>query len=284
MVLESLNILKLEEHPKKMLILGFIYSTLGLFVSLLIFGKYSSLAGIFITSIPLIIAMNRIFELEEGKDKLIHEERFLIKEHTKVLSFFIFTFIGMTSAYILWFTVLPSNTINNAFSSQIETIGYVTGKSIDATGYVSNASAQLRPILYNNLKVLIFCIVLSFVYGSGAVFVLTWNASVIGVAAGNTFRTILSKSANYTHSVFIYNYFKTFPIGFGYALHGIPEIAAYFSGALAGGIISVAVVNHDYKTKEFRHIVIDSIDLIILSIALLITAGIIEVYITPMIL
>ena len=50
------------------------------------------------------------------------------------------------------------------------------------------------------------------------------------------------------------------------------------------GIISVAVINHDYKTKEFRHILIDSIDLIILSIFLLIIAGLIEVYITPLIL
>ena len=60
-------------------------------------------------------------------------------------------------------------------------------------------------------------------------------------------------------------------------------MAGYFLGALAGGIISFAVINHDFGSKEFRRIIIDSLDLVALSILVLIIAGVIEVYITPMI-
>ena len=35
------------------------------------------------------------------------------------------------------------------------------------------------------------------------------------------------------------------------AFHGIIEIAAYFVGALAGGILSVAIIKHDIRTKYF---------------------------------
>jgi uncharacterized membrane protein SpoIIM required for sporulation len=60
-------------------------------------------------------------------------------------------------------------------------------------------------------------------------------------------------------------------------------VAAYFLGAVAGGIISFAVVNHDYKTKEFKHIVFDSADTLILAVATLVFAAVLEVYVTPMI-
>ncbi|HDH40804.1 MAG TPA: hypothetical protein ENG12_00115, partial [Candidatus Altiarchaeales archaeon] len=81
---------------------------------------------------------------------------------------------------------------------------------------------------------------------------------------------------------FLYNYFGSFSISLGYAVHGIPEIAAYFIGALGGGIISVAVVNHDLRSREFRSIIIDSLDLILLSCVILFLAGLIEVYVTPL--
>ena len=64
-------------------------------------------------------------------------------------------------------------------------------------------------------------------------------------------------------------------------IHGIPEIAAYFVAGLAGGIISVAVIRHDFGTKRFKHILFDSLDLIVISIFILLVAAAIEVFITP---
>ena len=63
--------------------------------------------------------------------------------------------------------------------------------------------------------------------------------------------------------------------------HGIFEILAYFMGGLAGGIISVAVIRHEVGTPVFKRVLLDSIDLILLAIGVLIVAAFIEVYITP---
>jgi stage II sporulation protein M len=63
--------------------------------------------------------------------------------------------------------------------------------------------------------------------------------------------------------------------------HGIFEISAYFVAGLAGGIISIAVIRHDFGTKRFNHILLDSVDLILVSILFLLVAALIEVFITP---
>jgi uncharacterized membrane protein SpoIIM required for sporulation len=141
----------------------------------------------------------------------------------------------------------------------------------------------LESILLNNLKVLAFCILFSFLYGGGAIFIHTWNASVIGVAVGSVLRTGLRSFAGSVNMVSLSNYLSSFSVSFSYMVHGVFEVAAYFLGAVAGGIISFAVVNHDYKTKEFKHIVFDSADTLILAVATLVFAAVLEVYVTPMI-
>ena len=43
-------------------------------------------------------------------------------------------------------------------------------------------------IFLNNIRVLFLCIIFAFIYGAGAIFILTWNASIVGVAIGNLIR------------------------------------------------------------------------------------------------
>jgi stage II sporulation protein M len=287
MVLESLIVpSKMEKTPKGMFYVGFVYSALGLFLAYWIFGSYSSLAGVFITAMPLVVIMYRVLRLEERKDIefSIYERfgrrlgrSFLIKEHSHAVSLFIFLFLGMVISYSLWSTILPENAIDRLFNSQIETIRAI---NVKAMGNVIDPDNILVSILYNNFKVLMFCIIFSFLYGSGAIFILTWNASVIGVAVGSIIRNSLLGCGGFDNS-FLYNYLGSFSVSFSFAVHGIPEIGAYFIGALGGGIISVAVVNHDLRSEEFKSIIIDSIDLILLSVLILFLAGLIEVYITP---
>jgi uncharacterized membrane protein SpoIIM required for sporulation len=282
MVLESIIIpSEMEKHPKRMLYIGFIYSTIGLFLGLFIFGKYASLAGIFLTTIPLIVIMYKAIELEEQKDLEIHEEFSLMKEHKYIFFFFMFLFIGMVLAYSFWFSILPSDTVEKAFGSQIETIESITGGNINLEGYAHKAVA-FETILINNFRVWFFCILFSFLYGGGAMFILAWNASVIGVAVGNTFRSIVSTYTGVDKYEMLRNYFTAFPLSLSYMIHGIPEISAYFLGALGSGIISVAVIKHEYNSKEFKHVLIDSVDLLLLSAILLVIAALIEVYITPL--
>ena len=137
-------------------------------------------------------------------------------------------------------------------------------------------SAYFGAILLNNIKVLAFVLLFSFIYGAGAIFILTWNASVISVAIGNTIRNIISSSPT--------SYFAAFSIGLGrYLTHGIPEIGAYFIGGLAGGMISIAIIKHEFIDRKFRKLIIDSSYLVLLALCLLIFAALLETFISPMI-
>ena len=294
MVLESIiRPSKMEKHPLKMLAVGFFYSSLGLLLALFVFSDYASLASVFITTLPLVIVMINTVKYEEEKDFEIHKETFLIKEHGKALSMFFFLFMGMVIAYSFWFSVLPVEYVE-LFKFQIDIVKSIqsgaaamgdslhTGNS--AVGNALYGTARLETIMVNNFKVLAFCILFSFLYGAGAIFILTLNASVIGVAVGTRVREYLGGGALDGMGSMLWPYlYSSVQVTFCYMIHGLFEVSAYIVGALAGGIISVAVVNHDFRTKEFWHIVVDSSDLIILSILLLILGAVIEVYITPLV-
>lgn len=279
MVLESIiRPSKMEKNPREMLWVGFFYSSLGLLLASVVLEDYASISAVFITTIPLIVIMYNTIRYEESKDDRIQKERFLIKEHGKALSLFMFLFIGMLISYSFWFVILPEAQIEGLFEFQLEIIESVNP---EAVGNFSSPESAFSIILMNNLRVLFFCILFSFLYGAGAIFILTLNASVIGVVVGSVIRRSLSLHGSLEGSA-LTGYLSAFPVSFAYMIHGIPEIAAYFLGALGGGIISVAVVNHKIRSREFRHVLIDSIDLILLSALLLVIASLIEVFISPL--
>lgn len=281
MVLESIiSVFKAEKKPYELFFLGFFYSTVAIFLSLWIFRNYASLVMVFLTVIACIPLIYNALKLEEEKDLKIDKETTLLKEHSRVLMFILFLFLGITISFTLWYVILPPDLVQVLFHSQTETIAginnYVSGKST-----VSSFSLFSK-ILFNNIKVLTFCILFAFVYGFGAVFILTWNASVIGVAIGNFIRVNMGAYANSAGMIKAASYFQVFSLSLlRYFIHGIPEIAAYVIGGLAGGIISIAIVRGDFKNNGFEKVLFDSSELITISLLFLLVAAFIEVYITP---
>lgn len=172
------------------------------------------------------------------------------------------------------------------FSIQIDTINnindHITGNAIKDSS-PSNID-RFSNIFFNNMKVLTFCILFSFLYGAGAIFILAWNASVIGTGIGNYIRTNIAQMAQLVGMEKVAGYMNVISVGLlKYVIHGIPEILAYFLAALAGGIISIGVIRHDFKGRKFEHVLLDATDLVLLSIAVLFIAAILEVWITPLI-
>ncbi|MFH1649410.1 MAG: stage II sporulation protein M [Candidatus Woesearchaeota archaeon] len=282
MVLESLTSpFSAEKTPWKMFFFGIVYASAGAFLAMWIFKEYSSLIMVFLTTMAAIPLIYNTIRMEEKKDLEELSERRLLKEHGKALSYFMWLFFGMVVAGVFWFAVLPSNTVSTLFESQlatIQTLAPTTGNAIQASASTFNF------IFLNNVQVLIFCILFSFLYGAGAIFILTWNASVIAAAIGNFIRGGLSVASTAIGADKMGQYFSTVAIGLlKYTIHGIPEILAYFTAGLAGGIISVAVIRHDFGTRSFEHILLDSADLILLSLLLLFVAAILEVFVTPIV-
>ena len=211
---------------------------------------------------------------------LISASYFLRNEwNIKPAYFWTITIIISILITLVMHSAYPIGQESQTFSAQIQTLNAINNSNI--TGQVT-AFDSFRNIFFNNMKVLIFCIVFSFIYGAGAIFILTWNASVIGVALGNYLRGQLSQIASWVGLEQVAGYLHVATCGIlRYSIHGIPEIAAYFIGALGGGIISVAVIKHHFKSKKFEHIVLDSTDLILLAIGILLLAAVLEVWVTP---
>lgn len=279
MVLESLvNPLKAKNQPWGIFFIGLFYASIALFLSFWVFEEYSSLIMVFLTTLASVPLLFFTMRQEEAINFRFQDHFKILREHGRVFFFLILLFLGFTVALTIWYVFLPTKMVETLFASQSSTI-------ININNQISGNSTQLgifMKILLNNVRVLIFCVLFAFLYGVGAIFILTWNASVIAAAMGNFIRKNLAYYANVVGFGKVANYFHIFSMGFlRYTLHGIPEILAYFIGGLAGGIISVAVINQDIFTEKREKIIFDSSELILIALLILFIAALIEVYITP---
>tara|TARA_Y100000310_G_scaffold311303_1_gene357459 strand:+ start:23 stop:895 length:873 start_codon:yes stop_codon:yes gene_type:complete len=285
LVLESLTTpKKAESKPWDLFFLGAIYAAMGVFLSLWVFEEQATIVMVLLTVMATVPLMYNTLKYEENKDLFETKEVSLTKKHTRTLTAFMFLFLGFVAAFSLAYLLLPPETVSGLFSSQSETINEInsgaTGNEILSGGAYSEG--LLLRIFSNNLKVMLFCVFFSFFYGAGAIFILTWNATVISAAIGNFFRSHISMYATDVGLFQIGNYFHVYALSLlRYFVHGIPEIFAYIIGGMAGGIISVAVIKHDFATSHFGKVLKDSLNLILLAVIVLFVAAMTEVYITP---
>ncbi|MBI4141235.1 stage II sporulation protein M, partial [Candidatus Woesearchaeota archaeon] len=259
--------------------LGVFYSSIALFLSLWIFEEYAGLVMVFLTVMACLPLMYHLLAYEEEKDVEFFDERVLLREHSRAIVAYLLLFLGMTVGFSFWYVSLPSALATNVFQIQTDMISnlnqQVTGNFLQIN--------LVSKIFLNNVKVLIFCILFSFIYGSGALFILSWNASVIGAAAGNFIRTHLADFAGSIGLVKVGSYFYVVGLSLlRYTLHGVPEILAYLVAGIAGGILSVAVIHHEFGTRNFERILLDVSDLVLISVFILFFAALVEVFITPM--
>jgi uncharacterized membrane protein SpoIIM required for sporulation len=284
MVLESLtNPLKAEKRPAQMILLGALYTSVAFLLSLWIFLEYSSLIAVFFIVFACVPIVYNTIRLEEKKDERETNEIVLLKEHSKALMVFMFLFLGITITVAIWYIFLPTETVSVLFSTQTDTFHSINGNVVGMATF-QDQMGQFSKIFLNNFKVMLFCLLFSFIYGIGAIFILTWNATVIGVAIGMTIRKALAGVAASSGLVKVAAYFQIFTYGFlRYAIHGVFEILAYFVAGLAGGIISIAIIRHNFGTNKFERILWDATDLILASLVILVLAGVLEVWVTPLI-
>lgn len=273
MVFESLiTPVQSEKKPYFLFLIGFGNTALALLLSKWIFNNLGGIISIFFTTLLLHILVFRTMQLEEYKSLFYSKEMARLNEHVKALRFLLFLFFGSTVAYAVFYFFFPEPFFRfqiNAFQNA-ELITKI---------FTSNSSFLIT-ILFNNYKLLLLVLLLSFISCSGGLFILIWNASVIGI----TLATLIEQQITVTTSFPVLS-----AISFGIAnflhifLHGALEIAAYFLIGIAGSMISVALIHKHYHNRSFYRILFDVADLILISVFLIFIAGIIEVYISPMI-
>lgn len=258
MVLESiLNPRNAEDKPSHVFAIAFVYTFIAVFFAEQLFPQQSSMLAIALITIIFIPFFQQLFEIEEKTD--IEAKGNIFARHAKSISVFSAFFLGVTFAMTFLFVFFHSASI---FELQTATI-----KSI--SGYVVNPGDFMK-FLVNNTKVMLLVFALSVMFGAGAIFILTWNASVIAVYLGLVAQPFVSKLG--ASGVLL-----GVPVGLGgIILHGIPEIFAYFVAGLAGGILSVSVIRENVGGSRFRTAFADSLMFLAAAEALIIVAAFIE--------
>lgn len=256
-----------ERHPIEMMLVGIVFSSLSIVLSLWIFPQQASLVMVFFTVLSCIYVIQGAIKMEEAREKRNKGEEWRLRKHSRLLFSLLCLFIGFVISFSFWAFILPADMMNSMFSMQQATVNNIRA---NITGNIINGSG-LFPIIINNLKVLFVSIIFAFFYGAGSIFILAWNASVLGFVIGNLTRNSIG--------------IVGMPVAFlKYFLHGIPEMLAYITAALAGGIIYVALWKGDFLKEDRRkRIIFDVIVLILIAILLLIIAAFIEVYLSPLI-
>ncbi len=274
-----------ERGSWKMFFVGLLYASLSLLLVHWFFSSDPTLAGasgmIVITfcimfSLPY---MYYLIKQEESIDEQTEGFFHVWRRHKDAIFAFMWLFLGFLVAFSFWNLVLQNP---NLLNFQVQTYCRindptnikdciekysVTGKAVINTQSTANVSRFLS-ILENNVYVMIFTLIFSLIFGAGAIFVLAWNASVIAAAIG----------------IFAQNKIAGIPLGLArYMIHGLPEIAAYFMTALAGGMFGVGFLRHGIKDIRFVRVLENAVLLLFLAILILIFAAVIEVYVTPII-
>lgn len=279
-----LNPRKAERKPWEMFFVGIFYASLSILLVNWIFSQdavLSKYSGILVVTFTVMFSIPFIYyaiRLEERKISAQKGMFSLLREHKNAIYAFLWLFLGFVVAFSAGYIFLSSS---QSFRAQIETYCMINRPSnfnecVSQYGIKSSsvptafASAQQRlfMIFSNNIYVLIFTLVFSLIFGAGVIFILAWNASVIAAAIG-----IFTKSD-----------MGMFPLSIlRYMIHGLPEIASYFIVALAGGIVSSAVIRHEIGTENFWEVLQDSLNLVIIAVVVLFIAALIEVFVTPVI-
>jgi uncharacterized membrane protein SpoIIM required for sporulation len=257
---------------------GFFYASIAIFVSAVLFFHAPSMVVVTFMTLPSVYVFTSIMArkcLEEVKVKSLLD---LLTVNTDLVEMYTFLFLGMVAGVAIWFSVLPAEMADQLMSEQLFNLYSITQiTSATASGsavtVMQSASSDIfMMIAANNIKLVLLMAVLSFVFAAGALFILAWNASVVGVAIGLMVRRFATSGPNVPAML------TGIPLGFAYyILHLVPEVVAYFIAAIAGAMISSAMIRYTPFSPKSRKLMLIAVCLLAISIGLILLAAGIEI-------
>lgn len=246
MIDEILRAYLIEKKPLYGIAFGFLFASLGIIFAFLIFRTEPSFPAVFLTTLATAPLIFKIMKSEK-------QEKSILKRHEKIIEVYFYVFFGMAIAFAFFDAFLPAGISSSIFSEQLSKF---------SAGYFNMQASLFLEIVINNLGLVLFFFLLSLFYGSGSMFLLAWNSSILGVMWGNIIKVSLSMA---DPLVFVKNVFFIFPFL-------LPEVEAYFLASIAGGIVSVNLE----KKKKLETAMNDSLIFLMASIALIFAAAAIE--------
>lgn len=262
---EILN--KLGKRKAYSFFLGLLYVFISYGTSLIFFPNNVSITMLFFVTLLLVPSAIKLISVEEKKESKAGLKKF-VKNHKVIIEVLLFLFIGV---FIGYFTLSFIEGTENAFTYQTEFLEKqgVSGELI--TNFLQSDNPQWNKFLgiaVNNLGVCLIAFVLSFFYGIGAVFLIVLNASIF-----STFLKMVTSQLGKTAQ-------EVFSILGIFSIYVIPEVAGFLLAAIAGGVISKAVINERVGSIQFKNVVKDATVLLLVSFAVIILSALLEVFVT----
>jgi uncharacterized membrane protein SpoIIM required for sporulation len=207
----------------------------------------------------------RIFRYEENLEREEAEKKIkesFIERHGETVLLFTLFFIGNFLSIAFFSLVAPDDFVKTVFSDQLAEISRISNLGGTTSALSPNI---LEVIMLNNLRVMTLAFLLSFLIGTGAIIILSWNASILALYLASFLRQgLLEEFVNRTLSI---------------APHAPVEILAYFLAGIGGGILSVGVIREKMKSKEFILVFRDSLLMVGLAVVAVVVGAYLEVFI-----
>jgi len=276
MVLESLFSPEGAEHnPWALAIIGFIFVSIGVLTTDYLLPTSPGLLLAALVAIPVVPLVLKLFDyeeyvVEEGERKWGSRT---VARHFPVVLTLASLFIGMVAGFCFWYLALPPDKSSELFEVQNKELEGIGGLFSGYAVFSSHLDFNqvFETIFLHNLGVLALIIGFSLIYGAGAVLVLIWNASVIGVFIGNFAKEFVF------HEAPAYSVLAGAGAGFlGLLPHGSMELVAYLLAALAGGILSSAIIRRERSERHWSRVAYDVMKLAAWAILFLALGAAIE--------
>ena len=266
----------LEKKGRYAFILGMIYSIIGILVASILFPGDPALVAVAFTSLLLLPELYKIFSIEERQESVQQKVsiKSLWKNDIDVVRIYIFLFLGILLVYSMGTIIMPQMQANNLFREQLE-IRFGQGFSGQAV-HVGDVGTDLKfssglflSLLGNNFLVLIACFIMALLTGDGAIFLITWNASVWGTIFGLTAKYAGQFSGKHPLYFFVLIMLIVFP-------HMIIEAMSYFLAAISGSVISKDVILEKFASDRFFEVFSFNLYLLLFALIFLLLGAFVE--------
>lgn len=256
------------KNPLEVFLIASLFTTISILFSYFLFPDHSSVLVCAYITLLFSPFFQRLFASEEAKEEYAIKHRIRVanvfQRHADVIEIFSFFFLGVIITSSLFAVFLPENIKFILFKKQIEELHRIaslatSGKFLSLDAFAKSVVfielEKAKMIFLNNLLVLLISFISSLLFGTGALLILSWNASIISTYIGAYVESLVAKGSEVTLAYIIGMPSALLAI----TLHGIPEIIGYFFAGLAGGILSCGLVKEKIWSNEMKIIFLDSL-------------------------
>lgn len=262
-----------KHRPYLTFIFGFFYTFIAFFITAFFFRGMMSVAMVFLTTILLVPTLLMLIKKEENIERKYGLKNFF-KNHKDIFEAYLFSFLGVFFAFV----VLGLVTYNNPevygslfdFQSRFLEFQNVDYGVIDGfvAGTMQPSALHVLDIFAHDVIVVMICFILSLFYGASAIFLIILNGSIFASFIVLVIRTI-GQDAMAGLQAFLF-----------FLIHLIPEISGFLIAAIAGGVISKAILHEEKGSKAFKNVFKDATVLILIAVGLVLLAAVLEVFVT----